>query len=65
MHDVAVESIKFIDLNLANILFLFILGFIGGLSKRFYRFRRGFCAHPRHDEPGGGRHRGGGQQHVP
>ncbi len=35
MHDVAVESIKFIDLNLANILFLFILGFIGGLVSGF------------------------------
>jgi uncharacterized protein len=35
MHDVATESIKFIDLNLMTILFLFILGFIGGLVSGF------------------------------
>jgi uncharacterized protein len=35
MHDVAAGSINFIDLNLMTILFLFILGFIGGLVSGF------------------------------
>jgi uncharacterized membrane protein YfcA len=35
MHDVGVESIQFIDLNLMTIIFLFILGFIGGLVSGF------------------------------
>jgi uncharacterized membrane protein YfcA len=35
MHDVGLETIKFIDLNIMNILFLFILGFIGGLVSGF------------------------------
>jgi len=35
MHDVAAETIQFIDLNLMNILFLVIVGFIGGLVSGF------------------------------
>ena len=35
MHDVAAETVKFIDLNTANILFLIIVGFIGGLVSGF------------------------------
>jgi len=35
MHDVAAEAVKFIDLNLINIGFLFIVGFIGGLVSGF------------------------------
>src|SRR5512135_2564843 len=35
MHDIASEAVQFIDLNLTNILFLFILGFIGGLVSGF------------------------------
>jgi uncharacterized membrane protein YfcA len=35
MHDVAAETIKFIDLNVMNILFLIIVGFIGGLVSGF------------------------------
>ncbi len=35
MHDVAAETIKFIDLNAMNILFLVIVGFIGGLVSGF------------------------------
>ncbi|MBU3948678.1 MAG: sulfite exporter TauE/SafE family protein [Proteobacteria bacterium] len=35
MHDIAAESLKFIDLNLASILFLFVIGFIGGLVSGF------------------------------
>lgn len=35
MHDIAAESLKFIDLNLMSILFLFVIGFIGGLVSGF------------------------------
>jgi uncharacterized membrane protein YfcA len=35
MHDLAAESLKFIDLNLVTILFLFGIGFIGGLVSGF------------------------------
>jgi hypothetical protein len=35
MHDVAAEAVKFIDLNLTTIGFLFIVGFIGGLVSGF------------------------------
>ena len=35
MHDVAQEAIKFIDLNLLNVGFLFVVGFIGGLVSGF------------------------------
>jgi uncharacterized membrane protein YfcA len=35
MHDVAAETIQFIDLNLMNILFLVVVGFIGGLVSGF------------------------------
>jgi uncharacterized membrane protein YfcA len=35
MHDVAAETIKFIDLNTANIIFLVVVGFIGGLVSGF------------------------------
>ncbi len=35
MHDVAAETINFIDLNTASIIFLFIVGFIGGLVSGF------------------------------
>jgi uncharacterized membrane protein YfcA len=35
MHDVAAETIQFIDLNTMNILFLIIVGFIGGLVSGF------------------------------
>ena len=35
MHDVAAGSIQFIDLNMMNILFLVIVGFIGGLVSGF------------------------------
>lgn len=35
MHDVAAGSVQFIDLNLATIGFLFIVGFIGGLVSGF------------------------------
>jgi uncharacterized membrane protein YfcA len=35
MHDVAAETIKFIDLNTMSILFLVIVGFIGGLVSGF------------------------------
>jgi uncharacterized membrane protein YfcA len=35
MHDVAHEVLKFIDLNYANILYLFAVGFVGGLVSGF------------------------------
>ncbi len=35
MHDLAPEAVKFIDLNLTTIGFLFIVGFIGGLVSGF------------------------------
>lgn len=35
MHDVASEAIKFIDLNLMSVVFLFLVGFIGGLVSGF------------------------------
>lgn len=35
MHDLAQEGMKFIDLNLINVGFLFIVGFIGGLVSGF------------------------------
>ena len=35
MHDLAGESLKFIDLNLMSVVFLFIVGFIGGLVSGF------------------------------
>ncbi|MEW6111883.1 MAG: sulfite exporter TauE/SafE family protein [Thermodesulfobacteriota bacterium] len=35
MHDLAVEGLKFIDLNWINVGFLFIVGFIGGLVSGF------------------------------
>ncbi len=35
MHDMAVEAVKFIDLNWMNVSFLFIVGFIGGLVSGF------------------------------
>jgi uncharacterized membrane protein YfcA len=35
MHDLANETVQFIDLNLAYIVFLFIVGFIGGLVSGF------------------------------
>ena len=65
MHDVAAETIQFIDLNVMNILFLFDRRIYRRPGERFYRLRRGLCAHPGDDEPGGARHGGRGQQHVP
>jgi|GEM_PF-6761099 len=35
MHDVVFEGLRFIDLNMTNILFLFAVGFIGGLVSGF------------------------------
>jgi hypothetical protein len=35
MHDIASEAVQFIDLNTMSILFLFIVGFIGGLVSGF------------------------------
>ncbi len=35
MQDIAHEVVKFIDLNYANVLYLFIVGFIGGLVSGF------------------------------
>ncbi len=35
MHEAAQEAIKFIDLNLLTVLFLFVVGFIGGLVSGF------------------------------
>jgi uncharacterized protein len=35
MHDVAQQAIQFIDLNLVSVLFLFTVGFIGGLVSGF------------------------------
>lgn len=35
MQDVAQEVVKFIDLNYANVLYLFVIGFIGGLVSGF------------------------------
>lgn len=35
MHDIAPEAVKFIDLSLSTIAFLFIVGFIGGLVSGF------------------------------
>ena len=35
MTDLALDSVKFIDLNSTTILFLFIVGFIGGLVSGF------------------------------
>jgi uncharacterized membrane protein YfcA len=35
MHDMVVEGAKFIDLNLVNVSFLFMVGFIGGLVSGF------------------------------
>jgi len=35
MHDIANEAVKFIDLNVTYVIFLFVLGFIGGLVSGF------------------------------
>lgn len=35
MQDLTLESLKFIDLNLMSVIFLFIVGFIGGLVSGF------------------------------
>lgn len=35
MHDVVQEAIQFIDLNVMNVTFLFLVGFIGGLVSGF------------------------------
>jgi hypothetical protein len=35
MHDIAAEAVNFIDLNVMSIIFLFIVGFIGGLVSGF------------------------------
>ena len=35
MHDIANEAVKFIDLNVTYVIFLFIVGFIGGLVSGF------------------------------
>ncbi len=35
MHDIAPEAVKFIDLSLTTVAFLFIVGFIGGLVSGF------------------------------
>jgi uncharacterized protein len=35
MHDIANETVKFIDLNLIYVLFLFLVGFVGGLVSGF------------------------------
>jgi len=35
MHDITGGAVQFIDLNTMNILFLFIVGFIGGLVSGF------------------------------
>jgi len=35
MHDIANEAVKFIDLNLFSVVFLFLVGFIGGLVSGF------------------------------
>ena len=40
-------------------------GFHRRPGERLHRLRRRLCVNPRHDEPGGPRHRGRGQQHVP
>ena len=35
MHDIANETVKFIDLNLIYVIFLFLVGFVGGLVSGF------------------------------
>jgi uncharacterized membrane protein YfcA len=35
MHDIANETVKFIDLNLIYVVFLFLVGFVGGLVSGF------------------------------
>jgi uncharacterized protein len=35
MHDLASEAVNFIDLNTASIIFLFLIGFVGGLVSGF------------------------------
>ena len=35
MHDIANETIKFIDLNATYVIFLFLVGFVGGLVSGF------------------------------
>jgi uncharacterized membrane protein YfcA len=35
MHDIAQDAVQFIDLNTMNIIFLFVVGFIGGLVSGF------------------------------
>jgi len=35
MHDLAIEGVKFIDLTLTNVAFLFAVGFVGGLVSGF------------------------------
>jgi uncharacterized protein len=35
MHDIANETVKFIDLNLLYVVFLFLVGFVGGLVSGF------------------------------
>ncbi len=35
MHDIANETVKFIDLNLVYVVFLFLVGFVGGLVSGF------------------------------
>ena len=35
MHDIASEAVNFIDLNAFSVIFLFMVGFIGGLVSGF------------------------------
>src|SRR5208283_3014312 len=35
MHDIANEAVKFIDLNFIYVVFLFLVGFVGGLVSGF------------------------------
>ncbi len=64
MHDVATK-VQFIDLNIMEHRLLIRRRFYRRPGERLYRLRRRLCPDPGHDEPGGARDRGRGQQHVP
>ena len=64
MHDVA-TSVNFIDLTLMSVLFLFVVGFIGGLVSGFIGSGGAFVLTPGMMSLGVPGDRGRGQQHVP
>ena len=59
------ETVTFIDLSLYTVVFLFVVGFIGGLVSGFIGSGGAFVLTPGMMSLGVLGHRGGGQQHVP